>query len=94
MSIITQKHLNCQCTENRISVFFKKYAVVGLLASCGAVKEKGISVIEIFKYLFSLMFSDRSMYMQIRTKRFDKGFSKNTVYRLLNNVKIHWERFT
>lgn len=51
-------------------------------------------MIEIFKYLFSLMFSDRSMYMQIRTNRFDEGFSKNTVYRLLNNVKIHWERFT
>lgn len=94
MSIITQKQLNCQSAESRISVFFKKYAVAGLLASCGAVKEKGISVIEIFKYLFSLMFSDRSMYMQIRTNRFDEGFSKNTVYRLLNNVKIHWERFT
>ncbi len=94
MSIITQKQLNCQSTESRISVFFKKYAVAGLLARCGAVKEKGISVIEIFKYLFSLMFSDRFMYMQIRTNRFDEGFSQNTVYRLLNNVKIHWERFT
>jgi hypothetical protein len=40
------------------------------------------------------MFSDRSMYMQIRTGRLTENFSKNTVYRLLNNSKIHWERFT
>ena len=40
------------------------------------------------------MFSDRSMYMQIRTGRFAENFSKNMVYRFLDNTKIHWERFT
>ena len=41
-----------------------------------------------------LMFSDRSMYMQITTKRFKEDYSKNTVYRFLNNSRINWERFT
>lgn len=94
MSIISQNHQNCQSPESRISVFFKKYSVSRLLANCGAVKEKGISVITIFQYLLCLMFSDRSMYMQIRTNHFHEDFSPNTVYRFLNNVKIHWERFT
>lgn len=94
MSIITQEHLKCQSTESRISVFLKKYAVNRLLAKCGGVKEKGISVIAVFQYLLCLMFSDRSMYMQIKTNHFHEEFSKNTVYRFLNNVKINWERFT
>lgn len=94
MSIITQKTLNCQSPESRILVFLKKYAVGKLLASCGAVKEKGFSVIAIFQYLLCLMFSDRSMYMQMRTNHFHEAFSKNTVYRFLNSARIHWERFT
>ena len=40
------------------------------------------------------MFSNRSMYMQIATNRFTENFSKNTVYRFLNNGKINWEKFT
>ena len=34
------------------------------------------------------------MYMQIATNRFTENFSKNTVYRFLNNGKINWEKFT
>lgn len=94
MSIISQKQIDRQEAESRISFFFKNYGVVKLLAKCGAVKEKGIAVNAVFRYLFCLMFSDRSMYMQIRTDRFTEGFSKNTVYRFLNSAKIHWERFT
>ena len=40
------------------------------------------------------MFSDRSMYMQITTKRFKEDYSKNTIYRFLNNSRINWERCT
>ena len=94
MSIITQKLEESQEAENRISYFFKNHAVGKLLSICGAVKEKGVSVLDIFRYLFCLMFSDRSMYMQIITNRFNEGFSKNTVYRFLNSTKTNWERFT
>jgi len=34
----------------------------------------------IFRYLLCLLFSDRSDYMQRKTKAFDEGFSKNTIY--------------
>ncbi|MCI6561607.1 MAG: transposase [Ruminococcus sp.] len=94
MSIITRISQNCQSPESRIQVFIKKYSVGRLLARCGAVKEKGVSVIAIFQYLLCLMFSDRSMYMQMRTNRFHESFSKNTVYRFLNSARIHWEHFT
>ena len=45
-------------------------------------------------YLFCLIFSDRSMYMQRKTGVFEDGFCKNTVYRFLNNSKTNWQRFT
>ena len=48
----------------------------------------------IFRYLFCLVFSDRSMYMQKKTDSFEEAFSKNTVYRFLNSPKTNWLRFT
>ena len=93
MNIISQKIEDNQECNNRISNFFSQYSIGKLLLKCGAGKEKGICVVSIFKYLLCLMFSDRSMYMQLTTGCFSENFSKNTVYRFLNSVKINWERF-
>ncbi len=49
---------------------------------------------DIFRYLFYLVFSDRSMYIQRKTGVFDSGFSKNTVYRFLNSATTNWQCFT
>ena len=94
MSIITQEYEKNQACESRISRFFSSYKIGDMLRKCGAGKEKGIAVVRIFRYLLCLMFSDRSMYMEITTKRFKEDYSKNTVYRFLNNSRINWERFT
>ena len=74
--------------------FFSSYKICDLLGKCGAGKEKGVAIVQIFRYLLCLMFSDRSMYMQITTKQFKEEYSKNTVYRFLNNSRINRERFT
>ena len=57
-------------------------------------KEKGVPVLDIFKYKLCNVFSDRSMYMQQKTGSFRESFSKNTFYRFLNDPKINWLRFT
>lgn len=84
--------------ENEISGFvtnfMKEFQIGKLLFQCNAGKMKGIPVVDIFRYLFCLIFSDRSMYMQRKTRVFDGGFCKNTVYRFLNNAKVNWPRFT
>lgn len=49
---------------------------------------------DIFRYLFCMMFSDRSIYMQMKTGTYKGNFSKNTIYRFLNNAKTNWRRFT
>lgn len=87
-------------TENKNEIFdsaakfFKEFHIGKLLFQCNAGKMKGIPVMEIFRYLFCLVFSGRSMYMQRKTGVFHDGFCKNTVYRFLNNTKTNWQRFT
>ena len=84
--------------ENHVSdfvtKFFKEFQVGKLLFKCNAGKEKGVPVMDIFRYLFCLIFADRSMYMQRKTGSFEENFCKNTVYRFLNSPKTNWQRFT
>ena len=69
MSIISQ---NQQEEElfNRISLFFSDFKIGDLLRRCNANKQKGIPVIDIFKYKLCNIFSDLSMYMQQKTNAF------------------------
>ena len=52
---------------NAISSFFSMFGIGKLLRMCNAQKEKGVPVIQIFKYKLCNVFADRSMYMQQRT---------------------------
>lgn len=79
---------------NAISSFFSRFKIGNLLRKCNAQKEKGVPVIDIFKYKLCNVFADRSMYMQQKTGSFKETFSKNTFYRFLNSPKTNWLRFT
>ena len=94
MSSIPHKTENGNEIFDSATKFLKEFQVGKLLFQCNAGKTKGIPVMDIFRYLFCLIFSDRSMYMQRKTGAFEGGFCKNTVYRFLNNTKTNWQRFT
>ena len=94
MSSIPHKTENGNEIFDSATKFLKEFQVGKLLFQCNAGKTKGIPVMDIFRYLFCLIFSDRSMYMQRKTGAFESGFCKNTVYRFLNNTKTNWQRFT
>lgn len=79
---------------NAISSFFCTFDVGNLLRKCNAQKEKGIPILDIFKYKLCNVFSDRSMYMQQKTGSFRESFSKNTFFRFLNSPKTNWMRFS
>lgn len=79
---------------NAISTFFSTFRIGNLLHKCNAQKEKGVPVIDIFKYKLCNVFADRSMYMQQKTGSFKESFSKNTFYRFLNSPETNWLRFT
>ena len=79
---------------NAISSFFHTFGIGNLLRKCNAQKEKGVPVLDIFKYKLCNVFTGRSMYMQQKTGSFRESFSKNTFYRFLNSPKTNWLRFT
>ena len=79
---------------NAISSFFTRFGVGKLLRRCNAQKEKGVPILQIFKYKLCNVFSDRSMYMQHKTGSYKETFSKNTFYRFLNGKRTNWLRFT
>ncbi len=93
MSIISQ-NANDEELFNTISWFFKNFKIGDLLRKCNACKQKGVPVLDIFKYKLCNIFSDRSMYMQMKTNSYRESFSKNTFYRFLDSAKANWLRFT
>ena len=79
---------------NAISSFYRKFKIGDLLRKCNASQEKGVPVMDVFKYKLCNVFAGRSMYMQQKTGSFREQFSKNTFYRFLNSRKVNWLRFT
>ena len=93
MSSIPQTTENGNSVSDFASKFMKRFHIGRFLFQCNAGKEKGIPVMDIFRYLFCMMFSDRSIYMQMKTGTFGGEFSKNTIYRFLNDARVNWQRF-
>ena len=91
---ITQNNLNDKQISKSIKRFFTRFHISSALKASNAYKKKGIPVIEIFQYLFLLIFSNRSMYMNLITGRNTPSFAKDTVYRFTKMVQINWMRFT
>jgi len=89
MKSITQDTQNDKKISASISTFFNKYRISPALKSANAYKSKGFSVIDVFQYLFCMVFTNRSMYMNILMGKQDAGFKKDTVYRLINSLHIN-----
>lgn len=91
---ITQATQNDKQISKSIKRFFIRFHISSALKASNAYKKKGPSVTEIFQYLFLLIFSNRSMYMNLITGRNTPDFAKDTVYRFMKMVQINWIRFT
>ena len=79
--------------SSRIQNFFRRYQVSSILKKCNAYKEQGFSVITLVQYLFCLVFRNRSMFLDMQSKKAPE-FGKDTIYRLKNSTHIDWKRFT
>jgi len=91
---ITQNNQNDNQISASIRKFFTRFHLSSALKAANAYKTKGIPVIEIYQYLFLLIFSNRSMYMNMLTGRNTPTFAKDTVYRFMKMIHINWIRFT
>ena len=91
---IPQANQNDKQISKSIKRFFTRFHISSALKASNAYKKKGVPVVEVFQYLFLLIFSNRSMYMSLITGRNTPGFAKDTVYRFMKMLQINWIRFT
>ena len=75
--------------------FLQRHNVSEIYRKCGFynTKVKGIAVADIMLYLINLVFTKKSMYMNIQNGTHDGGFGKDTVYRFLKATCINWSMF-
>lgn len=91
---ITQDNLNDNKISKSIRKFFTRFHLSSALKAANAYKKKGTSATLIFQYLFLLVFSNRSMYMNLLIGKDTPKFAKDTVYRFMKMLQINWLRFT
>ena len=90
MNIITESMVNENTLNKKILGFFKANQVGQCLTNANAYKSKGTAAIKIVQYLTQLVFTKKSMYMNILNGTNAAGFGKDAVYRLLNATYINW----
>ena len=91
---ITQNDQNDNQISKTMRSFFTRFHLSSALKAANAYKKKGTSATLIFQYLFVLIFSNRSMYMNLLIGNNTPAFSKDTVYRFMKMLQINWIRFT
>ena len=92
MNSIAHDYENSKYISERIFRFFKVCGLSEILQKSNAYKEKGISVVTIVEYLFSLVFRNRSAYTDILLG--NTNLKQDTIYRFKNSVRTNWIRFT
>lgn len=89
---------NAYFDENRkqiIGNFLKNHQLFTLLKESGAYKTRGVPVLKVFTFIFSLLFTGKSLFRTLRdTKKPDSVLDKNVVYRFLQSTKTDWIQFT
>lgn len=91
--IIPEEYYEEKCIHAETKKFIKMNQVGRFLKKANAYKTKGIPVIRIFIYLIELVFTKKSMYMNMLNGSFEAGFGKDVVYRFLNSTHINWSKF-
>ena len=88
LNVENEKHFS-----SRIEKFFSRYQIGSILKQCNAYKKQGVPVVQIVRYLFTLVFLGRSMFLDMQSEK-SPNFGKDTVYRFKNADYISWMKFT
>jgi hypothetical protein len=93
MNTLTENTNNEQILLTSISAFCKEYSVGSCLKKSNAYNQKGTPVVQVFTYLLQLVYTKKSMYMNILNGSHTASFGKDVVYRMLNSPFINWSTF-
>ena len=89
--IISQNELDAKQISDSVKNFFDRFHVSRLLKASNVKKEKGELPVSIMTYAFSLVFRNRSMYMDMLLGNGGVSFSKDTYYRFMNSIHANWK---
>ena len=91
---ITQNDYDATEINTSIVAFFKRFHIGSILRASNIYKTKGVSPLKIMEYLFTLVFTGKSMYMDHLLNSSDNSCAKDAVYRFMKNGSANWNKFT
>jgi len=74
--------------------FFRRFKLCSVLKRANAYKSRGLPAVAVFQRLFNLAFSNRSLFMELKTGICAYQAGKDTFYRFINSCSVNWMRFT
>lgn len=74
--------------------FFRRFKLCSILKKSNAYKSRGLPAVTVFQRLFNLAFSNRSLFMELKTGICASQAGKDTFYRFINSCSVNWMRFT
>jgi hypothetical protein len=90
MKNISQNDL--KVTES-IKKFLKEFNVIQFLRESNCRKLKGFPILNVFAYLLMLVYTKKSLYMNIQLNKEEVFCGKDVIYRFLNSLYINWNLF-
>lgn len=90
-SIIQQKTLLNEQSVSLTNQLFEKFNIKSELQAIGIKKKRGVSVFNVFKQLFILIFTGKNWYFHQKNTDVTTSFRKDVIYDFLNSIFIQWE---
>jgi len=78
---------------SRVDNFLLRHEIGKTLRRSNFQKEKGFSCLELFKFVFLLVFNGKNLYRTLQSEDSPENPEKDTVYRFLNSFKYNWRKF-
>jgi hypothetical protein len=94
MNSLSDKLASEQASIHSVEIFMNQFKIGSALKKAHVYRTKGTSACTVVKYLMALVFTGKSMFQDMRGKYpLADGFSKDSVYRLLNLNTVNWQAF-
>ena len=78
---------------SRVDIFLSRHEIGKTLRRSNFQKEKGFSCLELFRFIFLLVFNGKNLYRTLQSETCPENPEKDTVYRFLNSCNYNWRKF-
>jgi hypothetical protein len=91
-SILPDSILEGNEIHSTIRGFFEKIGIAKIMRQSNFEKTKGIPCYKILIFIFTLVFTGKNLYRTMSLNPDTMPFSKDSVYRFLNNSRFNWKK--